>query len=219
MVIGTNSYLHVANYNPNSLVKLENALTTLEKDVIIMEDLDLISLTNNMIIKIGFMLLAKEYLRKNKKRRNNHIIGTYHIFNFIYDTKAFLDAVSMLLNQYYRLGYSKGNIDLKKESFLNSLNKKSPKLKNEIEKHHAWIKEVILWRESVIHRLSPIILTGTYDKKGKFKELFHMPTLPKPFFDLESLTNSRKPVYQEILIFCENWINHAKKIFEVTCDT
>lgn len=213
MVLQSNSYLHIENYEPQALKELQKVLAPLRRQGIYIQDANLAGLANNMIIKLGFMFLARNYVKRLKSKQDSHIYLTYHFFNFVFDTKSFLDAVAMILNYFYNLGYAKGDIDFKKTSFFKSLNKKSPNLGKEISKHKKWLYDVIKWRDSLIHRLSPLIETVNDEAKNDFL----IPSEPVTFLANSTIEKyARIPKYDGI-VFCETWINNAKDIFENTC--
>ena len=113
---------------------------------------------NHILKKLGYMMLAKDCLTKPNV---THIPSIWHDFifnNFVYDTKAFLDSVAVVLNELLLLDAKSSDIDLGKESFLNKISAKNETLANNIRSQKKWIKDVVMWRTNLIHRLTTVVI-------------------------------------------------------------
>lgn len=181
------------------------------------KDLLLVKNINNMAVKLGYQLLARQYLKGlnlNKPGIQYTTIG-YHVSAFVFFTKAFLDSLAVLLNDYHKLGLSKGDIDLNKTVFMNKLGTANSQTKSEISKYKKWIKSVIDWRDSLIHRISTPTVPFDPNRSGNYTAL--LPMEPSPMFEpghLSILKRKYGKSMQDILPFCDGWINNSKGLFE-----
>ena len=96
------------------------------------------------------------------------------MFNFIYDTKAFLDAIAVTINDAYKIGLRSGEIDLKLKNFVDKVVKIKPSLGNALRKHQSWIKEVTQWRDALVHKYStPVAPYGEGLRDPTLEDLKH----------------------------------------------
>ena len=76
-------------------------------------DLVLIEQVNNMYVKYGFVLLARNYIFNIVKKKERVVLEAeetylqYHFYNFVFYVKSFLDAVAIVLNYVYNFGFRK----------------------------------------------------------------------------------------------------------------
>lgn len=163
--VNIGSYTYDLKYEPESLLKLQSILfanhyTYSPIDIVLAEHV------HNMLVKFGFMRYSRNELKETIKGRQ--IPTHYHLSTFIFNSKAFLDAVANVLNRFYDLGFEKGAIDLKRKDFINALDKKTPNLVIEFSKQKEWIDFVTFWRDEIIHRKSPLIAyRSPPDETGK----------------------------------------------------
>lgn len=185
---------------------------------------------NNILVKRGFMLLSNHLMIENRQDVILSIWINFHLNNFIYDTKSFLDSVAVTLNQYYQIGFSKGDIELSSDRFLNELQKKNSSLFNQIKNHKKWIDEVVDWRDKLIHRFTTLIAHISNDppvgnlSDDSIKQLpVKMPIKPLPLLDVLSKTDKIKKehgeAFQDPIDFCRNWLQCSKTIMEIVVNS
>jgi len=213
------SYAYTIKYQPASLLKLESVIFSRLGDVGIKEPV-LAGNINNVQIKLGFMFMARDFLKDTIKGKQ--IPTHYHLSNFIFNTKALVDAVAVTLNDFYHLGFVKGQIDLSKDIFINKLQTSSSNLAKHISKKRNWINRVVYWRDEIIHRKS--VFVGYISPAGAngnpIDLTVKMPMEPVTLFGGPSEMKRLKDKYgksdQDIIQFCENWIDEGKKLIETT---
>lgn len=214
------SYLKTKGYIPSGLNKILQLVSPTgdKKTGVILSRIFTDDLLN-MSIKLGFTWQARDFIFEIALNDNpDAILANFYLSNFIYNTKAFLDSVAISLNDFYKLGFEGGDIDLVKGSFVNTLEKKSPILSQYIQKNRKWINEVVDWRMKIIHRFS--ILIGSYhtmfDQKG-VKQPLRMPAEPISFSAMpEYIYNKGESI--NVVFFIDKWLNSAKELFESTCE-
>lgn len=163
--------------------------------------------------KLGFLYFARDQIKNIENSRPRWepisvISVKYHIYNFIFDCKAFLDALGSLLNYHFNLGLSKGDIDFNKSKFRQILASKNMELSKAIEEHLKWIKELSDWRIKLIHRQG-ILVFGCHDENG-----YSIPK--KPLRYTEYYTAQEKGSYYCVDL-CQKYIEHAQEIFDASC--
>jgi hypothetical protein len=216
------SYAQIVGYMPKCFEQLANALTEDNVEKIIIKKGPIFENLNNTLVKVGFMLYARNTIEHiNGKDPIYYIFVNYHFCNFVIHTKAYLDAVAITLNNFYDCGYAGGDIDLKKAAFIRTLKKRRPKLANEFILRGGWIGEVVKWRDALVHRLvTPVIPIGDKSpyESGDFKAKIQLK--PVPLFGIAAIRKSKRKyprTDQDILPFCDRWISHAKVILEELC--
>ena len=84
-----NSFLHIIKYEPKSLQDLENIVAPIIRENLEMKNVELLGYLNNVIVKMGFILLAYDYFKQpNKPGVGDDVYSAYHFFNFILSTKS-----------------------------------------------------------------------------------------------------------------------------------
>ena len=226
-ILNTFSYLERISYKPTSFTDLENIISPSNPSgtgkilsVPIANDI------HNLTLKLGFVWQGRDFISKIDSENNpDPVLANFYLNNFVYDTKSFLDSVAVTLNDIYKLGHSKGEIDLEKTRFINSVTNSSPALSQHITKNMKWIKDVTDWRLNLIHRFS--IMVGNYstmhDRKdpdgtigGKCIPL-RMPAKPIPFLEMSKFIHNNGESIS-VTSFVEDWLSHAKDLFENTCE-
>jgi len=165
--------------------------------------------------KIGFLYLALDYIKQLEgKGGYNFKLIKYHFYNFVYDCKACLDSIAVLLNHQLNLGFKGGKRDFRKTKFRRALETKSKFLKDFSNKFGGWCDAVIEYRDRIIHQIGvPVFQAGAGDPEKLWK-----PSLPhcipkEAISAIEFLPRAHKKLeYVEIVIFCEDSI---KKIMDV----
>lgn len=220
--LNVGSYTLDKKYEPEEQKKFERVLF-LYDNYYTPRDSDLAEHVHNTLIKLGFMIMARDYLEESIMGRQ--IPTHYHLSTFIFNTKAFLDGVANVLNHFYKLPFNGGDIDLKKEKFGSVLRTKSTNLANEISNQKQWICDVVFWRDELIHRKSPLIVyysppndSGNAPRDTTVRMQMEPITMFNSELDIARLKKKYGHIEQDILPFCDLWINNAKRFFEKLCD-
>jgi len=231
------SYAWQVGYKPEAFERLEKILFIVEDDPdsdfakkLIVKDRTLVEQIQDSYGKLGFLFLSREYIRKiNGKHPLAYIYVSYHLYNFIYDCKAFLDAVAVMLKDFYSIGKIKGDIDFKWKPFRDEIIKKEPKLKKIIRKHQDWFITVAKWRDDLIHRFStsiaPFVSADHWGTKEELDKWSLLPCMmlvePRPllsgYLELDKKYGKGK-IFREIDPFCEEWIEKACHLYNQVCD-
>lgn len=235
------SYAWQAGYKPKAFTRLEKLLVQEKTDAdssfakeLVIKNRTLTEQLQDSYGKLGFLFLSRDYIRKvNGKHPLDHIYVSYHLYNFMYDCKAFLDALAVMLNDFYSIAEKRrGKIDLKLETFRNKLIEKDASLTKVIKKYESWFSTVAIWRDNLIHRfstnISPVIFTDHPLNEVTKEELdnCHTPCMmlqePKPLLtggirELEKKYGKGK-IFREIDPFCQEWINNACDLYDQICN-
>lgn len=226
------SYAWKVGYIPRAFEKLGRILIRdIGTQELAIKDRRLVQQIIDSYGKLGFLFLSRDYiLQVNGKVPLSHIYVTYHLYNFIYDCKAFLDSVAIMLNDFYQIGAVGGNIDFKKSSFRNTIAERETKLHGIMEKHKKWFVKVVAWRDALIHKFSTIIAPSyaPSDRWPTDEELTIfmkrnppcvMPMEPSPYLTLNSAKLKKYGrVVREIESFCQEWIDKACDLYDRVCD-
>jgi len=232
------SYAWRIGYKPEAFERLEKALVIVEQDPdsefakkLIVRDRALAEQIMDSYGKLGFLFLSRDYIRQvNGKHPLAHIYVSYHLYNFIYDCKAFLDAVAVMLNDFYLVGKTRGYIDFKHELFRGEIIEKEPKIEKIIRKHEDWFVTVSNWRDKLIHRFSTTIAPFTSSNHWPTEEELDQGSLqpcmmlvePRPLLrpHLKELEKKygKRIMFREIDPFCKEWIDNACDFYDQVCN-
>lgn len=169
---------------------------------------------SDLLEKLGFLYFARDQIKniENSRPRWEPISVMsvkYHIYNFIFDCKAFLDVLACLLDYHFKLGIRKNSlIDFNKDTFRQKVVSVDAELGKAIEEHLEWIKELSDWRIKLIHRQG-ILVFGCHNEDG-----YSIPK--KPLKYTEYYTAQEKGSYYCVDL-CQKYIDHAQEIFDASC--
>lgn len=103
--------------------------------------------------------------------------------------KSLLDAAAISLNQIYSLGLKEKEQDFGKKRFWNQLRDNNFNAFNRYNTFRALAKEVIKWRDSAIHRQSPIILpSGITEERPRDELKIWLINAPEPQIQGHAIT-------------------------------
>lgn len=230
------SYARIAGYIPKSFPNIQDKLIKIVKEEEgvyhnYIFDRTLVQQFIDSYGKLGFLYYGIEHLKYLSSKPSKPYGYYYHLYNLVYDTKAFFDAVSVLLNHVYGIGAIGGNIDIKHGAFRSRLIQKDSQFDSLFKRNQKWIDEVVNWRDSLIHKFSIVITTGITGTPGKtlskeeldkhFSEnpQYLMESKPIPFFGWGiNPIPEYKPDLIEIMPFCDRWSKNAFEFYDEICD-
>lgn len=228
------SYAWRAGYKPQAFDRLEPILIVENTDprsefTHVYTDIDLIEQIIDSFGKLGFLFYSRDRIQElNGKVRASHVYVHFYLYNFIYDSKAYLDSIAVMLNDFYQIGERGGKIDFKYGLFRNKVIENEPRLTDIINELEPWFIKVYNWRRDLIHRFSSpvgwhLIEVPTQEEMDEYLER-SPPNLmlvePQPYFsaNFPELNKKYGTSFQEIDPFCEEWISNACNFYEHVCD-
>ncbi len=125
-------------------------------------------LLGDSVDKLGFMEAAREYFvwasghhrRRQAFQQSGRIVHCrYHFYNFVFHTKAFLDTLSLFLNEELEVGLKGGDIDIAKARFRNRVAASDHAVSVALAPYEGWFLEVDNWRRHLIHRHGVPLMT------------------------------------------------------------
>lgn len=164
--------------------------------------------------KIGFLYLALDYI-KGCEHEHNSRLTKYHFYTFVFNCKACLDSMAVLLNHQLKLGFKGGKRDFRNGQFRQAIETKSTFLRDFSNRFGSWCEGIINYRDRIIHQIGvPVFITGPGppEKLGAFS--YCVPKKPKSQIDIVKRT--KKLDHVEILPFCRNSIKRIMEIAEIT---
>lgn len=225
------SYAWHEGYLPRAFHDLDNILVGKSEEdpkTLMIDNKQLVDQIQDSYNKLGFIFLARKYIKEiNGKSSLQHTLIPFHLSNFTYDCKAFLDAVAVLLNDVYSLGRNGGQIDFRHGRFIDAINKAEPKLVTSLGTYDKWIQDVINWRDCLIHKFSTTI--APYIEMDRWptdeeltalsRERCMMPMEPIPSLsgNYSKLRKKYGKSHQEIEPFCDRWIKNACNFYDEVC--
>ena len=99
--------------------------------------------------------------------------------------KSFLDSISITLNTLFNLALSNREQDFGKRKFWKVLQNQAPTAYSRYVPFQSFFKEIILWREAAIHRITPLVVVHTPTdppKAPREQMVLKMVAQPEPDF-------------------------------------
>jgi len=78
----------------------------------------------------------------------------YFFYNFVFYSKATLDSIAVLLNDWFKLGFHGGGIDLAKSSFVLKVQAKLKNFRSFSSQFNDWSQRLVRFRIALIHKKS-----------------------------------------------------------------
>jgi hypothetical protein len=180
----------------------------------------------DIVEKYSFLMLARDQITAYEAITNIdklfHV--KYHTYSFVFMTKAFLDSIAVFINEIYQLGFNGGQIDLKKQSFLESLRTSDAELAQIIDRMRAWLDYVVKYRDNLIHRHSlyigplPTIPDSMTDPAEQanyiFEEHHYMPVDPTDVED--NMIETQEGEFIKVTALADEWLNDAFVLFDAS---
>lgn len=170
---------------------------------------------SDAIEKFGFMLLARDALTDAAKREVLPFCQ-YNFYCFVFLTKAFLDAISLFLNEELHLGMSGGQVDITKKHFFDKLEQASGRepLAQQLSGFYNWLSFIARYRIDLIHRRPAQVFGREVPRSAPPKLRRHELHVPlQPTFISEGGWKKSK----EIGEFASEWLKQAEGILKAVC--
>jgi hypothetical protein len=124
-----------------------------------------VSLAENVCRRMGDIDFhaesIEETLAENEKALNQAAVVSTLLVAHLGACKAMLDGVALSLNEVLGLGRRGGNCDLSKGGFWTALAACDAAVKERYNRFRPLVEEVVLWRDSAVHRIAPLAI-ATY---------------------------------------------------------
>ncbi len=158
--------------------------------------------------KLGFVYFARNQLKKNIR---NIPVSKYHIYNLIFDCKAFLDTIAGLMNHHHEMGKKGTMINLCRSDFRKDLETNKPELFAPLKEFENWIINLGEWRNKLIHRQGILIPFTEGGAEFMLEE-------PWNFSELAGhLKKESPPHHFKTIEFCEGNSKFAFLFMEFVC--
>lgn len=165
--------------------------------------------------KIGFLHLALDYIRQLEGKQYSTRLTKYHFYNFVYDCKACLDSIAVLLNHQLRLGFRGGKRDFRFDNFRRKL-EKGKFFQDFSSRFGHWCDEIIEYRKRIIHQIGvPVFQVGAGHPDETWKPSLPL-CIPKEAISSIDIALGKKFEPIQITTFCQDSIKKIMDIAEIT---
>jgi hypothetical protein len=145
-------------------------------------------------------------------------IGTY-LVGYFSACKSLLDAGSVTLAKLYNLNISSKEMDFSKQKFLKELKAKQPTVYQRYAKFDGLIKDIVEWRDSAVHRVTPLVIVHAPDDPNRTprgKQEIRM--VSEPDTTLSRVVKNRENIsWVKPLHFHNEWKNSLIEFCEEVC--
>lgn len=207
------TYAAAAGYHPEFLRELDEYLVTMQNYMRPLTDVGIILL--DVIDKLGSVCYCRDRLAEiNRDIRPSHAVGRIYVVDAIAGCKGCLDGLALMLNEVYSLGYSRGDVDLSRGRFVNSLRAVNARLASRLSEHLAWIRQITKYRDAVIHRVMLLTPVSSVKEIGQPEALaVQVPSQP---VTIGSSQPSRIN-WTQAQIICQELIDKLEILIEIIC--
>jgi len=211
------SYLLNLGIELKFLDKLENIFfVRKEKSILFKKDYAVqAQCISDISEKIGFLHLALNYIRQLQSKQYSTRLTKYHFYNFVYDCKACLDSIAVLLNHQLGLGFEGGKRDFRFGNFRGKLEEKSKFFKDFSSRFGHWCDDIIEYRKRIIHQIGvPVLQVAAGHPDEAWKPSLPL-CIPKEAISVIDLALGKKCEPMEIITFCQDCIKKMMDIAEI----
>lgn len=165
--------------------------------------------------KIGFLFLAIDYIKRLEGKDQVRLIK-YHFYNFVYDCKACLDSIAVVLNHQLKLGFKGGERDFRHWKFREALKTSSRFFKDFSKRFGKWCDNIVEYRDRIIHQVGvPVFQVGAGHPNETWKPSLPQ-CIPRQPISVYDISSGMKPDPIEIVSFCEKSIKKTMEIAGIT---
>lgn len=209
-----------AKYEPKILHELANNLVR-EIEGGYLEISDVLEDVRDAYEKLGYMFYASKSIKELDHKTPYYVLVIqYHVSNFIFYCKAFLDSISNAIFHAFDLDIQKPvNIDITRQEFIYKLNNENSRIADRIKQFLDWANYLVEYRMALIHKYSLIGLSE--DPTSKKIEILREPASPFTILDKTSLDEFSRELEKKygsstikVDDFCREQIEHSKRLFE-----
>lgn len=172
--------------------------------------------------KLGYMFYARKIIEELDLRiPYSALVRQYHLLNFLFHCKAFIDSISNAIYHAFDLGIKKVvNIDITRPEFTRKLEMAEKlDMADKLKEFVDWAKYIVKFRVALIHKYR---FFGLSKNRTLTKlEILREPISPLDFFDkkcLDEFSNKLKMKYGSSTIqfddFCKEHLSNATDLFE-----
>jgi len=114
----------------------------------------------DIIEKYGMVHLDKEFMEQDDRTESlNQELVKFHLYHWLYDCVASLDAVACLLNSKLGVLENPRHVAMN-SSFIEKLKKKNLSIGTLLSEEFLWMKELKEMRDCIIHREGRLVVGG-----------------------------------------------------------
>jgi hypothetical protein len=160
-----------------------------------------------------------EALKNPNAFHGANLIGTL-LVGYFTACKSLLDAGSITLAKVYGLTLTNKEMDFSKPKFWKELDKEAgPTVNSRYAPFKGLFKEVINWRDSAVHRLTPFVVVHTAGKPDKApREKMEIKMVSQPDAGVSMVVKAPKSIqWVEPLYFHNKWQSQLRDFCEEVC--
>lgn len=114
----------------------------------------------DIIEKYGMVNLDTEFMEQDSiKDSLNQELVKFHLYHWLYDCVATLDAVACLFNLKFSVRENPRHVAMNKK-FISDLKERSPNIGDLLSKEFGWMKQLKDMRHCIIHREGRLVVGG-----------------------------------------------------------
>jgi len=209
-----NCFLDIDDFYDNKFDNITNAL----KNPFVIH-------TENMCKRMGNVdfyayIISEEFKNKANMFESAILISSY-LIGYFSSCKSFLDSIAIALSDIYKLDLSNKQKDFGKNVFWKKIVHAEPSTTDRYHKYEDIYDEIIFWRDSSIHRVSPLVMVHTSGPpENTPKEMQSIKLLAEPDqfgFEFNSKSNKWCDVLElhhkwrpAFINLCENVLSDIK---------
>lgn len=195
------------------------------------------SFSCDSVEKLGFLFLSLEAIQEIDKAAHELApisLGSpaqfqltsflsqekYHAYMFIWSTRSLIDALSVHLNDFYKLEQKSSSIWLGNTNFIKELKQKRPKFTEKLDGYFQWLKDVDKYRLYSIHR-EPLLIIPNGDPWYEREWELSMPQSPEG--SLTKFIRKEEVKLVALLPVLQQWLKNSadltQYVYEDTLDS
>jgi len=158
-----------------------------------------VTLVENLCRRMADVELYASYISEAQKSPDTFkgaiLIGTL-LVGYFNACKSLIDAGAIALATVYNLNLPNKEMDFSKSKFWKQLNEKTgPIIVDRYKAFGSLFKEIIVWRDAAVHRLTPFVVTHSPDEPSKVpREKKKIKMVAQPDTEISTVVKATKSI-------------------------
>ena len=198
---------------PQCFIELDNYFDTLFQTTVGLTQ-EVVILAENLCRRLADVELFAQYISEAQRKSNisqaGILIGTFLIAYFN-ACKSLMDAGAITLAKIYSLDLRNKETDFSKRKFWQQLEKQiEPTVLDRYTPFRSLFSEIVRWRDSAVHRLTPFMVIHTPDSPNKVpREKMEIKMVDQPDTDISVFAKKPEDIrWIDPLDFHKQWREH-----------
>lgn len=210
-------------HTPQPFIDLDSAIDHFYRDVSTVTLSIEVKHGENICRRYADLHLYDKNLREALKHPdafNGALLAGSYLVSYCSSAKSLLDSVSIALNEVKEMNLPNKKQDFSRKDFWEKFKKSDSQCCKRYEPLKNWFDEVVHWRDSAVHRITPLIIVHSAGPlEDKSRDELQIKIIPSPDVGLSDLLVKKENLKWKNPTFLSNeWNPHIEKLIHLICE-